>query len=299
MLEHDVRVIPVLEEEKVQGMYVFQDVSRIKWGEREDFNVDADNRLRVGAAVSTHPESVERIEELLPYVDVIVIDTAQGDSVYAKASVDLFREKFPDTDIVAGNITDPPSAVFFAEHGADGVKVGQGSGSICTTRQELGIGVPQLSAVHFCARALEKYGIPVCSDGGIQVPGDISKAIAGGADSVMLGKLLAGTDESPGEREMNDKGQWVKNYSGMGSPENLKRRANQLRYVGGQIPEGVDAEIEYKGSVIDIMKHYAWALRRSMSESGSNSIADHRFRARLGRQTAAGVQEAVPHILLK
>jgi len=235
------------------------------------------------------------------YLDVAVIDTAQGDSDYAVQTLKAIKKEFPKLDVVIGNISNPDSARELAEAGADGIKVGQGPGSICTTRIETGIGAPQVTAVYECVQAVKEFDIPVCADGGINNPGDISIAIAAGASSVMMGSKLAGTKETPGEVTVNDNGQMVKLYRGMGSPSAMKdSEASRKRYgvegtKGVPLAEGVESYVPFKGAVSEIMDHYIKALRKSMSYVGSGDIETHRTKTNFYRITNAGYRESQPH----
>jgi len=201
---------------------------------------------------------------------------------------------------VVGNISASSSARKLAEAGADGIKVGQGPGSICTTRIETGIGSPQVTAVYECVKAIGNEDIPVCADGGIKEPGDISIAIASGASSVMMGSMLAGTKEAPGDLIKLENGSRVKLYRGMGSPSALKDNpASRKRYSvegsGQPLSEGVESYIPYKGSVTELMDHYIKALRKSMSYVGAENIEEHRKNTRIVRITNAGMRESHPH----
>ncbi|HMI09930.1 MAG TPA: IMP dehydrogenase [Candidatus Saccharimonadales bacterium] len=285
----------------VQGMYVLSDVLRLVHGNPEQYNLDAAGRLRVAAAVPTDEGALERIRLMGDYLDVAVIDTAQGDSDFALATLKQIKKEFPKLDVVIGNVSNADSARELAEAGADGIKVGQGPGSICTTRIETGIGCPQVTAVYECVQAVKDLGVPVCADGGINNPGDISIAIAAGASSVMMGSKLAGTKETPGEILTNDNGQLVKLYRGMGSPSAMEEsEASRKRYgvegaKGVPLSEGVESYIPYRGSVVEMMDHYVKALRKSMSYVGSGDIETHRTKTRFIRITNAGYRESRPH----
>ncbi len=296
------KTLPLLNNDgTVAGLYVFSDVNRITQANYGQHNLDQSGRLRVGAAVPSDEEAIERVAELQKYLDVVVIDTAQGDSKYAFSTLKNLKEEFPGLDVVVGNISAGLSAKKLAEAGADGIKVGQGPGSICTTRIETGIGSPQVTAVYECVKAIGNEDVPVCADGGIKEPGDISIAIAAGASSVMMGSMLAGTKEAPGDLIKLENGSRVKLYRGMGSPSALRDNpASRKRYAvedgGGQpLSEGVESYIPYKGSVIELVDHYIKALRKSMSYVGAGNIEDHRKNTRLVRITNAGMRESRPH----
>jgi IMP dehydrogenase len=285
----------------IQGMYILSDVLRLVHDNPKHYNLDSSGRLCVGAAVPTDEGAIERIRLMGDYLDVAVIDTAQGDSDYALATLKQIKKEFPKLDVVIGNVSNPDSARELAEAGADGIKIGQGPGSICTTRIETGIGCPQVTAVYECAQAVKDLDVPICADGGINNPGDISLAIAAGASSVMMGSKLAGTKETPGEIITNDSGQLVKLYRGMGSPSAMEDSvASRKRYgvegtKGTPLSEGVESYVPYKGSVVEMMDHYVKALRKSMSYVGSGDIQTHRTKTRFLRITNAGYRESRPH----
>jgi IMP dehydrogenase len=296
------KTLPLIDKDKtVQGMYVLSDVLRSVHGNPQQYNLDEAGRLRVAAAVPTDSGALERIRLMSNHLDVVVIDTAQGDSDFAFETLIQIKKEFPQLDVVVGNISNAESARELAQAGADGIKVGQGPGSICTTRIETGIGCPQVTAVYECAEAVKEFDIPVCADGGITNPGDISIAIAAGASSVMMGSKLAGTKETPGEIITNDQGQLVKLYRGMGSPSAMEdSEASRKRYgtdgtKGVPLSEGVESYIPYRGSVVEMMDHYIKALRKSMSYVGSPDIETHRTNTRFIRITGAGYRESRPH----
>lgn len=295
------KILPLVDSMgRLDGMYILSDVLRIVRDNPQQYNLDANGRLRVGAAVPTDPEeAIERINAMNGYIDVAVVDTAQGDSKYALLTLKKLKETFSDIDIVIGNVSSGESARQLAEMGADGIKIGQGPGSICTTRIETGIGTPQVSAVYDCVKAVSEFKVPINADGGITNPGDISIAIVAGAHSVMMGSRLAGTKESPGEIELID-GQLMMLYRGMGSASALRDSAgSRIRYsvgnVGKPLAEGVESYIPYKGSVIDALDHYIKALRKSMSYVGAATVEDHRAHTGLVRITNAGIRESHPH----
>lgn len=313
MEETKKKTLPLIKEDgTVGGLYVLSDVLRIVRDNPESYNLDGNGRLKVAAAVPTDPEeALERIKAMESYIDVVVIDTAQGDSMYAFDTLEKIidkmcdttkqaKEGFADLDIVVGNVSDGESARMLAEEGADGIKVGQGPGSICTTRPETGIGTPQVTAVYECAQATKEFGdVSICADGGLVYPGDVSIAIAAGADSVMLGGMLSGAKETPGEVITRD-GKLMKMYRGMGSPSALRdSAASRQRYstgnVGKPLAEGVEKYVSYRGPVADSMDHYVKALRKSMSYVGAPDIKTHREETRFWRITNAGLNESHPH----
>ncbi len=285
-------------------MYVFTDVERVKTGSQTGYNVDHCGQLRVAAAIGTGGAEVERAKLLAEVrVDVIVIDTAHGDSATV---FDILRalKEHPATsqiDIVVGNVSEGESAKRLAQAGADGIRVGQGPGSICTTRIIAGIGCPQVTAVYNCAEAVKKYDIPVCADGGINNSGDITVAIGAGAHSVMLGRLLAGTDEAPGE-SVTIRGIPHKAYRGMGSLGAMNDSATAKERYGETstekdrlVPEGVEGAVPYKGAVSSILHQNVEGLRRGMGYVGAASIEALRRKADFHRISAAGLRESHPH----
>ncbi len=306
MKKYKKKTLPLIEKTtgEVAGLYVLSDVLRIVRGNPEQYNLDKDGRLRVAAAVPTDSEAIERVREMAQYLDVAVIDSAQGDSDYAidtlKQLVKFRDKEFPHLDIVIGNISNGASALELAKAGADGIKVGQGPGSICSTRVETGSGKPQVTAVYECAEAVAGLDIPICADGGITNAGDISIAIAAGAHCVMMGGKLAGTKETPGEIIMADDRTMVKLYRGMGSPSAMRDSAASRKRYGSNdgskpLPEGVEAYVPYQGPVADVMHHYILALRKSMGYVGSATIEYHREKTDFWRVTNAGMKESRPH----
>lgn len=307
------KTLPLIKEDgTIGGLYILSDVLRIVRENPDSYNIDDNGRLRVAAAVPTDPdEAMERIRAMESYIDVVVIDTAQGDSKYSFETLEKLtnemrnttkqvKEGFQGLDVVVGNVSDGESARMLAEEGADGIKVGQGPGSICTTRPETGIGTPQVTAVHECAKATKEFkDLYICADGGLVYPGDISIAIAAGADSVMLGGMLSGAKETPGEVITRD-GKLVKMYRGMGSPSALRdSSASRKRYstgnVGKPLAEGVEKYVSYRGPVADSMDHYIKALQKSMSYVGAPDIKTHQEQTRFWRITNAGLNESHPH----
>ncbi|HEX4619226.1 MAG TPA: IMP dehydrogenase [Steroidobacteraceae bacterium] len=264
---------------------------------------DERGRLRVGAAVGTTPDTLERVAALREAgVDLVVVDTAHGHSRGVIETVGLIKAKWADAQVIAGNIATAEAARALAEAGADAVKVGIGPGSICTTRIVAGVGVPQISAVANVAEALRAADVPVISDGGIRFSGDIAKAIAAGADAVMIGGLFAGTEESPGEVELYQ-GASYKSYRGMGSLGAMaERHGSADRYFQDAateleklVPEGVEGRVPYKGSIVTILQQLSGGLRAAMGYTGSRSIADMRTRPVFVRITNAGIRESHVH----
>ncbi len=301
MTDARVRTLPVVEEGKVAGLFLYSDVRRIM-RDIGDYNVDPNSRLRTAAAVSTGKDTLERVDRLSKYLDVVVIDTADGDSYYSFQTLKSIKNAFPNLDVVVGNITDGDSAVELAKAGADGIKVGQGPGSICSTRRETGVGLPQVTAVYECTKALREAGsdIPVCADGGVRERGDIEVALAVGASSVMMGRLLAGTTESPGEVISRKDTSKVKLYRGMGSLSALRdNSASRERYGangrGAVLPEGVESYIPYTGDVSQEIDLCVAAIRKGMRYIKAPNLDTLRREARLIRLTPAAVIESSPH----
>lgn len=297
------KTLPLIDKDgSVAGLYILSDVQRIVGESHGLYNQDSEGRLIVAAAVPTDEEAVARVEEMKDYLDVAVIDSAQGDSKFAFATLKQLKEEFPGLDVVVGNISSGVSAKMLAERGADGIKVGQGPGSICTTRIETGIGTPQVTAVYECVKAIRDAGfdVPVCADGGIVNSGDIPIAIAAGASSVMMGGRLAGTDESPGEVTELAKGKRVKMYRGMGSAGALRDSAAARKRYGQEdkalmLTEGVEGNVPYKGEVALVVGKDVLALRKGMSYAGTKDIEDHQNNALFKRPTQAGMLESHPH----
>ncbi len=300
MTSHKKKTLPILDKHGgVKRLFLHSDVNRII-NESEPFNVDANGRLLVAAAVPTDDEGLERVREMRKYVDAVVLDSANGDSYFIFKYLEAIKSEFPDIDVVAGNISTGASARELAIAGADGIKVGQGPGSICTTRGETGIGKPQLSAIYECARAATEFGVPVCADGGIKDNGDISLALAVGASSVMMGNRLAGTKETPGDIITRSDGSRVKPYRGMGSASALQdSKASRKRYgaegSGPRLPEGVEGLVPYKGNVAEVLTLCWLGLRNSMRYVKTNDLQMHREETVLFRITNSGLRESHPH----
>ncbi len=263
---------------------------------------DERGRLRVGAAVGVGPDALERAERLVDAgVDLLVVDTAHGHSRDVLDVVKEVRSRFA-VDIIAGNVATASATEALLEVGADAVKVGIGPGSICTTRVVAGVGVPQITAIYDCAEAASRHGARIIADGGIQYSGDIAKAIAAGADAVMLGGLLAGVDESPGEVVLHQ-GERFKEYRGMGSMGAMKTRSfSKDRYFQGDVtdtdklvPEGIEGRVAYKGPVANVIYQLVGGLRAAMGYCGAETIDDMKTRAQFVRITSAGLRESHPH----
>jgi IMP dehydrogenase len=297
--DHKIEKLPVVDDQgKLVGLITYRDI--IKVSENPNANKDSFGRLRVAAAIGVTGDSIDRAKALIKEgVDAIVIDTAHGHSKGVVKTLKEIKKKFPDTDIIVGNIATADAARYLVEAGADAVKVGIGPGSICTTRVVAGVGFPQLSAIMEVAGAIKDTGVPVIADGGIRYTGDIPKAIAAGADTVMLGSLLAGTKESPGETIIFE-GRKFKSYRGMGSIEAMQKGSKDRYFqdveddVKKLVPEGIVGRVPYKGEVYETMHQFIGGLRAGMGYCGSKSIADQK-KARFVRITSSGITESHPH----
>lgn len=261
---------------------------------------DQDGRLRVGAAIGTGPDSMDRAQRLVDSgVDVLVIDSAHGHSSNVVKTLRTVKSSFPEMEIIAGNIVTAEAARALAEAGADGIKVGVGPGSICTTRVIAGVGVPQISAVLEVCSILKDHNIPVIADGGIRYSGDIAKAIAAGASSVMIGGLFAGTEESPGETILFE-GRSYKQFRGMGSVGAMQSGSADRYFQAAvardkMVPEGIEGRVPYKGPLADTVYQLMGGLRASMGYCGAKDIAAMQQKTRFIRTTAAGYRESHPH----
>jgi IMP dehydrogenase len=259
---------------------------------------DAQGRLRVGAALGSTGDYLERAQELVKKkVDVLAIDSAHGHSERVLEAVAAVKRALPEVQLIAGNVATLEGARDLIELGVDGIKVGIGPGSICTTRVVSGAGVPQITAIAECAKAAHKSGVPIIADGGIKFSGDITKAIAAGADSVMIGSLFAGTEESPGETILYQ-GRTFKSYRGMGSMGAMPQGSSD-RYAqdtsGKLVPEGIEGRVPYKGMLADLVYQLVGGLRAGMGYCGCSSIAELRERAKFLRVTSAGLRESHVH----
>ncbi len=297
--DHKIEKLPVVNKEgKLVGLITYRDI--IKVSENPQANKDTFGRLRVAAAIGVTGDSLERADALIKQgVDALVIDTAHGHSKGVVHVLKEIKQKYPKTDIVVGNIATADAARFLVEAGADAVKVGIGPGSICTTRVVAGVGFPQLSAIMEVSAAIEGSGVPVIADGGIRYTGDIPKAIAAGADTVMLGSLLAGTKESPGETIIFE-GRKFKSYRGMGSIEAMQKGSKDRYFqdveddVTKLVPEGIVGRVPYKGEVYETMHQFFGGLRAGMGYCGSKNIEAHK-KANFVRITSSGITESHPH----
>jgi len=293
------KLLVVDDEGKLLGLITIKDIEKIKkypYACKDDLG-----RLRVGAAVGVSADMEERVERLISAnVDVVVVDTAHGHSEGVIQAVANLKKKFPRLEVVAGNVATAEGTRSLAEAGADAVKVGVGPGSICTTRVVAGIGVPQMTAIMDCAEEAKKWGIPIVADGGIKYSGDVTKALAGGADSVMIGSLFAGTEESPGETILFQ-GRSYKVYRGMGSIEAMKEGSKD-RYFQDEVesekklvPEGIVARVPYRGPLAETVYQLVGGIRAGMGYLGSRSIQELQTKPRFMQITAAGLRESHVH----
>lgn len=297
--EHKIEKLPVVDMDyRLIGLITYKDIIKIK--ARPNACKDSRGRLRVAAATGVGPEALERAQILVDAgVDALVIDTAHGHSKGVIETLKLFKRTFSSIDIIVGNIATSEAAVALAEAGADGIKVGIGPGSICTTRVVAGVGVPQLTAVMDVAEALKKFNVPVIADGGIRYTGDIPKAIAAGASSVMLGSMFAGVEESPGETIIYE-GRKYKTYRGMGSIEAMQQGSKDRYFqdmeddIKKLVPEGIVGRVPFKGSLSEVMHQLVGGLKAGMGYCGAASI-DEMQAAVFIRITQAGVVESHPH----
>ncbi|MDE6482136.1 MAG: IMP dehydrogenase [Rikenellaceae bacterium] len=299
LLENKIEKLPVVNDNgELEGLITYKDISKVK--DNPNASKDDKGRLRVAAGVGVTHDTMERVDALVKAgADAIVIDTAHG---HSKGVIDMLKTvkaKYPQLDVVVGNIATAEAAKMLVEAGADAVKVGIGPGSICTTRVIAGVGVPQLNAVYDVAKALKGTGVPVIADGGIRYTGDIVKAIAAGADSVMAGSMFAGVEESPGETIIYN-GRKFKSYRGMGSLEAMQKGSKDRYFqdmeddVKKLVPEGIAARVPYKGVLAEVVYQIVGGLRAGMGYCGAPDIEALK-KARFIRITSSGIMESHPH----
>ena len=294
------RVLVVNDQFELRGLITVKDI--LKATEHPNACKDSEGKLRVGAAVGVGPDNDERIELLVRAgVDVIVVDTAHGHSQGVLDRVKWVKKNFSHVQVIGGNIATGEAAKALADHGADGVKVGIGPGSICTTRIVAGVGVPQITAIVNVAAALKGTGIPLIADGGVRYSGDVAKALAAGASSVMMGGMFAGTEEAPGEVFLYQ-GRSYKSYRGMGSlgamADGSADRYFQSDIVANAeklVPEGIEGQVPYKGSVLAILHQLTGGIRSSMGYLGCKTITELHEKANFVEITSAGVRESHVH----
>ena len=297
--KHKIEKLPVVDKNgKIKGLITFKDIQKRK--KHPYASKDKFGRLIVGAAVGISKDTLDRVNALVKEkVDVIVVDTAHGHSHGVMEVVKGIRKLY-DVELIAGNVATAEATIDLIRLGVDAVKVGIGAGSICTTRVVAGVGIPQITAVLNCVEAARKYNIPVISDGGIKQTGDIPKAIAAGAETVMIGGLLAGTEESPGEKVLYE-GRSFKMYRGMGSLEAMKEGSKDRYFqdmeddIAKLVPEGIEGRVPYKGPLTDVIFQMVGGLRSAMGYCGSPNIKEFQKNAGFVEITTAGLQESHPH----
>lgn len=297
--QYKIEKLPVITQEGIlKGLITFRDIEKIK--ANPNACKDQFGRLRVGAGIGVTADMEERIDALVKAnVDLVIIDTAHGHSKGVLEAVRRMKNKFPELEMVAGNVATGAGALALVEAGADAVKVGVGPGSICTTRVIAGIGMPQLSAVMDCAAALKGTGIPIIADGGIRFTGDIVKAIAAGASTIMAGGIFAGVEEAPGETIIYE-GRKFKSYRGMGSLEAMKQGSGDRYFQDPEdeikklVPEGIVGRVPYKGRLAEVMYQYIGGLRAGMGYAGAATIEDLQ-QAKFIKITSSGIRESHPH----
>jgi IMP dehydrogenase len=301
--EHRIEKLPIVDETGVLvGLMTVKDIQKKK--RYPNAAKDEQGRLRVGAAVGISGDTPERVQALVDAgVDVVIVDTAHGHTKGVIMMVETVKQRFPSLNVIAGNIATADAARALIEAGADGLKVGIGPGSICTTRVVAGVGVPQITAIINVASVAGPMGIPVIADGGIKQTGDLAKAIAAGADTVMIGGLLAGHEESPGEKVQLE-GRAYKIYRGMGSLSAMGQGSADRYFqdvedeISKLVPEGIEGRVPFKGSVSDTIYQLVGGLRASMGYCGCPSIEEMQRHARFVRMTAAGLRESHPHDII-
>jgi len=308
LARYKIEKLPIVDEEgRLRGLITMKDIMR-----RRQIPMavkDSQGRLLVGAAIGVGEEGFERASRLVEAgVDVLVLDTAHGHSARVFETLSRIKDKFRNSQVIAGNIATPKAALGLIRAGADAIKIGMGPGSICTTRVVAGIGVPQVTAILECAKVARHYGVPLIADGGIRYSGDIAKAIAAGADSVMIGSMLAGSEESPGERIIYE-GRAYKTYRGMGSEGAMASRSSRERYghtspsveeisVGDEtkpIAEGIEGRVPYKGTVKEIVFQLVGGVKAGMAYCGCRTISDFQENARFIEVSHASIVESHPH----
>lgn len=297
--ENKIEKLPVVDSEsRLIGLITYRDIIKVK--QHPNSCKDSLGRLRVAAAVGVTMDTIERVDALVEAgVDAIVIDTAHGHTLGVVGKLKEVKAKHPNLDVIVGNIATAEAAKYLVEAGADAVKVGIGPGSICTTRVIAGVGVPQLTAVNDVARAIEGTGVPVIADGGIRYTGDIVKAIAAGADIVMVGSMFAGVEESPGETIIFE-GRKFKSYRGMGSVEAMQKGSKDRYFQDAEddikklVPEGISGRVPYRGHLLEVMYQIIGGLRAGMGYCGAPTV-DVLKGAEFVRITSAGVRESHPH----
>jgi IMP dehydrogenase len=298
--KHKIEKLPVVDKSgTLKGLITFKDIQKKK--KHPNASKDKHGRLRAGAAVGVTEDTEDRVAALIAaHVDVIIVDTAHGHSRGVMEMVKRLKRKFPDVELIAGNIGTAEGARDLIKLDVDGIKVGIGPGSICTTRVIAGVGVPQVTAIYGCAKVAMKANVPLIADGGIKQTGDIAKAIAAGADTVMIGGLFAGVDETPGEKVLYE-GRSYKMYRGMGSLEAMKKGSSDRYFQDVEddlpklVPEGIEGRVPYKGPLADTVFQMVGGLRAAMGYCGCKTIYEMKTQTQFIRMTDAGLRESHPH----
>ena len=297
LTKYKIEKLPIVDDKNhLKGLITIKDLEKtVKYPSSAK---DSNGRLLAGAAVGNTPDTLERVTALVERkVDVIVVDTAHGHSQFVIDRVSEIKTAFPDLQVIAGNVATGDATLALIEAGADAVKVGIGPGSICTTRVVAGIGVPQITAIYDCAQVAAKYNIPIIADGGIKYSGDLVKAIAAGADTIMIGSLFAGCEESPGTIELYQ-GRKYKTYRGMGSLAAMEKGSND-RYFQEEakkfVPEGIEGRVAYKGEVEEIVYQLLGGLKAGMGYCGTKTIDELKVKSQFMKITSAGLRESHPH----
>ena len=280
------------------GLITYKDITKIQ--DHPNACKDKKGRLRVAAGIGITPDAMDRVKALMAEgVDAVVLDSAHGHSKNVVTMLRTIKSNFPELDVVVGNIATGEAAKYLVENGADGIKVGIGPGSICTTRIIAGVGVPQLTAIYDCSNAIKGSGVPVIADGGLRYSGDCVKALAAGGDCVMVGSMFAGTEESPGETIIYN-GRKFKTYRGMGSIDAMKAGSSDRYFQGGEnnalklVPEGIVGRVPFKGSLSETVYQLVGGIRAGMGYCGANNIPTLQ-KAKFIRITSNGVVENHPH----
>jgi IMP dehydrogenase len=296
LTKYKIEKLPIVDEKgSLKGLITWKDLSKIK--SYPNASKDTSGRFLVAAAIGVGNDSLKRVAALVNAgADVLVIDKAHGHHKNVLKALPLLKKAFSNVQFIVGNIATAAATHDLIKRGADAVKVGVGCGSICSTRDVAGVGVPQFTAIAECARAAKMAKVPIIADGGIVYPADIAKSLAAGASSVMLGSMLAGTDEAPGDVIISADGRRYKKYRGMGSYEAIKMRGSS-RYLQKEVAEGVSGKVPYKGSVSNVIKKLAASLRTAMSYYGSREIKDL-WNVKYWQVTGAGMKESHPHTVI-
>jgi len=294
--KYKIEKLPIVDENfNLKGLITIKDIEKAR--KYPNSAKDENGRLLVGAAVGISDTSLKRVDALVRAgVDCIVVDTAHGHSKAVLKMIEKIKKQYPDVDVIGGNVGTREGTKAVIEAGADGVKVGIGPGSICTTRVIAGIGVPQITAIYECYQEAKRYNIPVIADGGIKYSGDICKALAAGANAVMIGSLFAGTEESPGEVEIYQ-GRSYKVYRGMGSLGAMKEGSSDRYFQEGTklVPEGIEGRVPYKGPLSETVYQLVGGLRAGMGYCGAKNIKELQEKAKFIKMTSAGLRESHPH----